>query len=137
MRRDRKWWEREGNQLLLLILIPTVAFAVIGQLTQFGILNPNDCPCYQGLSGLEYAIELLFAFMLLNFVLLPMYFWKKISSDGKLLFIVAEFFAAGWIFFIIGSNLSTTNPTPDSLVLISAAPVAALLTFGYILRRVP
>jgi hypothetical protein len=123
--------------LLLLILVPTALFAIVGELSDVKVLSlVENCQCYPGLTVWGYALDGLYFFLVLNIFLLPVYFSKVLPRLGMILLVVVEITTYGWASLVFASNLSTTNPTPNRFVLISAVPVALVLVCGYVLRMI-
>jgi len=125
--------------LLLLILIPTAAFAVIGELNQLKMLSLTEaCACYPGVTLWGYVADGLAIFLVLNIFLLPLWFSKTLSRLGLGLLVILELMVYGWVFLIGASSLSTTHSsTSNGFLLISVAPVLVVLACGYLLRRLP
>jgi hypothetical protein len=128
---NRKVW------LLLLILIPTASFAVIGELNQLKMLSLTEaCACYPGVSLWGYVADGLAIFLILNILLLPLWFSKTLSRLGLGLLAIVELMVYGLVFLNGASNLSTMHPpTPNGFLLISVAPVLVMLACGYLLSR--
>jgi hypothetical protein len=122
-------------RLPLVILIPTIAFALIEELVQLNVFSLDEnCQCYPGLTVFGYAIQILFWFLILNVFLLPFHFSKIINKEGLVAFAVGEIIVYGWALLLFVGNFSISSPTPNLPVLISVVPVAILLCFGYALH---
>ncbi len=74
-------------------------------------------------------------FLLLNLLLLPIWFSKTLSWQGTVMLVAVELFAYGYVFLIGVANLSTTHQPPNWAVL-NLLPVAVVFAFGYLLRMI-
>ena len=125
--------------LLSLILIPTAAFAVIGELNQLKLLSlTENCACYPGVTLWGYVADGLAIFLILNILLLPILFLKSLSRLGLTLLVTMELMVYGLALLSSVGSLSTNHPTPpNGFLLISVVPVLVVLVCGYLLSKLP